>query len=160
MHAVRSGLPNQFHTVIQNQCRPVLPAQWQGLSCSGAYLILRSIFHAQLYPAASAFEGDAHGVKIGDGLREMGDELYLKAHFSKIIRNGEMPQMCGGRALHSKSPYDGTDRIRFDGCNLSLRVSAVRSGRHPSFPDAKISDICFVKFVLLNLLGFINRFDI
>ena len=86
----------------------------------------------------------------------MGDKLYLKAHISKYIRNGEMPLMCGGRALHSKSPYDGTDRIRFDGCNLSLRVSAVRSGRHPSFPDAKISDICFVKFVLLNLLKFIN----
>ena len=35
-----------------------------------------------------------------------------------------MPRMRGGRALHSKSPYDGTDRIRFDGCNLSLRDRA------------------------------------
>ena len=34
-----------------------------------------------------------------------------------------MPLMCGGRAKHSKSPYDGTDRIRFDGCNLSLRAT-------------------------------------
>ena len=67
--------------------------------------------------------------------------------------------MCGGRALHSKSPYDGTDRIRFDGCNLSLRVSAVRSGRHPSFPNAKISDICFVKFVLLNFLDLFEVMD-
>ena len=127
MNTVRSGLLNQFHMVVENQCRSVQPAQGQGLSGSGAYLILRSILHAQLYPAAAAFKGDAHGVEVGEGLREMGDELYLKAHFSKIIRNGEMPQTCSGRALHSKSPYDGTDRIRFDGCNLSLRVTSLEA---------------------------------
>ena len=81
MHTVRSGLPNQFHTVVENQCRSVLPAQGQGLSGGDTDLILRGILHAQLYPAASAFEGDAHGVEVGDGFREVGDELYLKAHF-------------------------------------------------------------------------------
>ena len=29
--------------------------------------------------------------------------------------------MPAAERMSSKSPYDGTDRIRFDGCNLSLR---------------------------------------
>ena len=46
-----------------------------------AELFVRGMLHAQLYPAATALKGDAHGVQVGEGLREMGDELYLKAHF-------------------------------------------------------------------------------
>ena len=123
MYPVGSGLPDQLHVVVQDKRRAVLPAERQGLPGGLPHLCLRCVFHAQLYPAAPPFEGDTHGVQVGDGLREMGDKLYLKAHISKYIRNGEMPLMCGGRALHSKSPYDGTDRIRFDGCNLSLRAT-------------------------------------
>ena len=88
-----------------------------------AELFVRGMLHPQLNPAAASLKCNAHRVQVGDVLRKMGDKLYLKAHFSKYIRNGEAPRMCGGRAKHSKSPYDGTDRIRFDGCNLSLRAT-------------------------------------
>ena len=85
MDAVRSALTYQFHAVIENQDGPVLPAQGQGLSGSGTDLILRGILHAQLYPAAAAFEGDSHGVEVGEGLRKVGDELYLKVHFPQCM---------------------------------------------------------------------------
>ena len=123
MHSVRSGAERDIEIVVHDEYRAAAAAQRKYAPRSALELVCGSVLHAQLDPAAASLKGDAYGVQVGDVLRKMGDKLYLKAHFSKYIRNGEAPRMCGGRAKHSKSPYDGTDRIRFDGCNLSLRAT-------------------------------------
>ena len=59
----------------------------------------------------------------------------------KMRNAAEMP---AAERMSSKSPYDGTDRIRFDGCNLSLRPlqrEAPLFSLHPSFPSANICQI-------------------
>ncbi len=61
----------------------------------------------------------------------------------KMRNAAEMP---AAERMSSKSPYDGTDRIRFDGCNLSLRPLQREA---PLFSFRKYKNIFFKKRIRL-----------
>ena len=59
----------------------------------------------------------------------------------KMRNAAEMP---AAERMSSKSPYDGTDRIRFDGCNLSLR---------PLQREAPLFSLCKYMVIFLKFKG-------
>ena len=74
----------QVYVVVDDEGGTVLVAEGLYVDGGGSEFGFGGVFHAELYPAASAFEGDACGIHVGDGGREMRDELYVKHLMSEF----------------------------------------------------------------------------
>ena len=78
MHSVGLQLAHQFHPVVDEESGSVRAAQFLYLYGHRFRLLVRGVLHAQLYPAASPFEGHPGRVEIRIRVGEMCDELQLE----------------------------------------------------------------------------------
>ena len=63
MHAVGIQFADEFHVIVEDEFRTVLPAQLFDFTSDAQHLFRRSVFHAELHPAAASFE---YGPGAGD----------------------------------------------------------------------------------------------
>ena len=78
VHSVGLQLAHQFHPVVDEESGSVRAAQFLYLQGHRFRLLVRGMLHAQLYPAASPFEGHPGRVEIRIRVGEMCDELQLE----------------------------------------------------------------------------------
>ena len=56
MHTVGIQFADEFHVIVEDEFRAVLPAQLFDFTSYAQHLFRRSVFHAELHPAAASFE--------------------------------------------------------------------------------------------------------
>lgn len=93
VHAVGLYLLAKFHAVVKNEGSPGIAAGLKQAAGYGLYFLVGSPFHAQLYPFATALQGQHGRLFVGDGGRRMGDELY-GYHKLKVVRLGRSIGGC------------------------------------------------------------------
>ena len=77
MYAVSPDFFYQFHVVVDDEYGAIIVAEFSHFRGYGQYFVFRRIFHAQLYPAATAFQSHAGGVEVRIPFGIMCNELNL-----------------------------------------------------------------------------------
>ena len=85
---------DEFHAVVYHEHRPFLAATGEQAAGYGLNLGIGGAFHAQLYPSATAAQGEQGRLFVGDFVRLMGDELYGN-HSSFLIIYKCVADSCG-----------------------------------------------------------------
>src|SRR5574344_341328 len=75
VHTIGMNLFDQLHMIVYNKCGITHPAHRLYLSSGIDNLLIRSIFHTQLNPAASSFESHQRTINIRISIVELSNKL-------------------------------------------------------------------------------------